>query len=132
VFLHYGAPWCGWCAKLEKWLIRPEIAAIFGKDFVEVKIDIDRMQGGKDVQSRYRKSDKGGIPWFAMLDAQGNALITSDGPKGNIGYPADDVEIGHFVKMLKTCQRRITDQEIDTLRDSLVSQMPGKAGAPGG
>jgi thioredoxin-related protein len=130
VFLHYGAPWCGWCLKLENWLARPEIAAIFGKDFVEVKIDIDRMQGGKDVHSRYRKSQQGGIPWFAMLDTQGNTLITSDGPKGNIGYPATDDEIAHFITMLKTCKQRLTDQEIDTMRASLISLMPGKAGAP--
>jgi thiol-disulfide isomerase/thioredoxin len=131
VFLHYGAPWCGWCIKLENWLARPEIAAIFSKDCVDLKIDIDRMEGGKNVQARYRKSDNGGIPWMAMLDPQGNALITSDGPKGNIGYPATNDEIAHFVTMLKACQQRMTNQEIDTLRDSLISLMPGKAGTPG-
>jgi thiol-disulfide isomerase/thioredoxin len=132
VFLHYGAPWCGWCVKLENWLARPEIAAVFGKDFVDVKIDIDRMAGGKEIHSRYRKDEKGGIPWMAMLDAQGKVLITSDGPKGNIGYPATIEEIAHFVAMLKNCKQRLTDQEIDGLRASLVSLIPGKAaGTPG-
>jgi thiol-disulfide isomerase/thioredoxin len=28
VFLTFGAPWCGWCHKLEDFLARPEIGAI--------------------------------------------------------------------------------------------------------
>jgi hypothetical protein len=89
------------------------------------------MAGGKEVHSRYRKSDAGGIPWMVMLDAQGKALINSDGPKGNIGYPATDDEIAHFVTMLQTCKQRLTDQEINGLKASLVSLMPAKAGGPG-
>src|SRR5262249_41435541 len=27
VLLHFGAPWCGWCHRLEDFLARPEIAA---------------------------------------------------------------------------------------------------------
>ena len=46
------------------------------------------MTGGKDIQKRYQPATSGGIPWFAILDAQGKALATSDGPRGNIGYPA--------------------------------------------
>ena len=29
----------------------------------------------------------GGIPWFAVVDADGKVLANSEGPKGNIGYP---------------------------------------------
>ena len=49
VFLHYGAPWCVWCRRLEEWLARPEIAALLATDFIEVKIDQDRMTGGKEM-----------------------------------------------------------------------------------
>jgi thioredoxin-related protein len=124
VFLHCSAPWCGWCVRLENWLARPEIASVFGKDFVELKIDIDRMQGGKEVHARYNKGEKGGIPWFVILDAKGKALITSDGPEGNIGYPGTDAEIAHFVTMLNACKQRMTHQDIDGLRASLLSLMP--------
>ena len=64
VFLSFGAPWCGWCHRLENFLARPEISAILDRDFVMLKIDIDRMKGGKDMLSRYR-SQESGIPWFA-------------------------------------------------------------------
>jgi thioredoxin-related protein len=120
VFLHFGAPWCGWCHKLNDWLVRPEIATLFGKDFVEIEIDVDRMPGGKEMLAAYPNSDKGGIPWFVMLDAQGKALATSHGAKGNIGFPYSEDEIAHFVTMLQTCKRRLVDQDIETLRKSLV------------
>lgn len=130
VFLHFGAPWCGWCHKLNDWLVRLEIAAVFGKDFVEVEIDVDRMPGGKEMLASYPNADKGGIPWFVMLDAKGKALATSNAANGgNIGFPYSDAEIAHFVTMLQTCKRRLVDQDIEMLRKSLVP--PPKAGGAG-
>jgi uncharacterized protein (TIGR03067 family) len=121
VFLHFGAPWCVWCLRLDAWLQRPEVASILGEDFVEVKIDQDRMTDGKEVLARYNKDQKGGIPWFVILDARGKALITSDGPKGNIGFPAEKDEIAHFVTMLNTTKKRITNKQIEEVVKSLTT-----------
>ncbi len=95
------------------------MAAILGKDFVEVKIDVDRMSAGKDVHARIRPDTGGGIPWFAFLDATGKTLVTSDGPKGNIGYPAAPEEIDHFVKMLTKVARKIEPSQVEELRSKL-------------
>jgi hypothetical protein len=127
VFLHFGAPWCGWCHRLEEWLARPEVAKVIGKDFVEVMIDQDRMTGAKGVFARYNASGKGGIPWFVLLDGKGKAVATSDGPKGNIGFPFVEHEVAHFVTMLTAARRRITDAEIDELRRSLTPPAKGAA-----
>jgi thioredoxin-related protein len=120
VFLHFGAPWCGWCLKLEAWLAQPKITEIMGKDFVDVKIDQDRMTGAKEVFARYNAKGAGGIPWFAFLDGKGKVVAASDGPKGNIGFPYEVHEIDHFIAMLTTAKHRITGDEVDTLRRSLV------------
>jgi uncharacterized protein (TIGR03067 family) len=120
VFLHFGAPWCGWCLRLDAWLQRPEVAKILGEDYLEVKIDQDRMTNAKEVLARYNKDQKGGIPWFVVLDAKGKALVTSDGSKGNIGFPAEKDEIAHFVTMLNTTKKRITDKQIEELVKSLT------------
>jgi uncharacterized protein YyaL (SSP411 family) len=120
VFLHFGAPWCGWCHHLEAFLARPETIAILGKDFIDLKIDEDRMIGGKELDAKFRKNGEGGIPWIAFLDAQGKVLATSDGPKGNIGYPAAPHEIAHFTSMLRKTARRIEPAQIEALQKALT------------
>jgi thiol:disulfide interchange protein len=120
VFLHFGAPWCGWCHKLDAWLLKPEIASVFGKDYVDLKIDQDRMTGAKEIFERYNKDAKGGIPWMVILDPTGKAVITSDCPKGNIGFPSEPQEIEHFVKMLEASRKRLTDKDVDALKVSLT------------
>ncbi len=119
VFLHFGAPWCGWCHKLDDFLAREEIAGVFGKDFVDVKVDVDRMVGGKEIEAKYRKNVNEGIPWFVILDAKGQPIADADGPKGNIGYPAAPEEIAHFIGVLKKSAKRIDDKEIDAIEKAL-------------
>jgi thiol-disulfide isomerase/thioredoxin len=122
VFLHFGAPWCGWCHKLEDWMARPEIAAVLGKDFVDLKIDNDRMTGGKEIfqsQMAAAGQKEGGIPWFVFLAADGTLVAHSTGPKGNTGFPYQPEEIEHFGTMLRAAQQNITDDEIGMLLKSL-------------
>lgn len=121
VFLHFGAPWCGWCHKLEDWMTTPTVAQTLGKDFVDVKIDVDRTVGGPDVLKRYAGERSGGIPWFAFVDPQTNeVLVTSIGSNGqNIGFPAKDEEIAHFSEMLKETCKNATPAEIDAILASL-------------
>lgn len=124
VFLHFGAPWCVWCHRLEDFLARPEIEKLLAKDFVDVKIDMDRMTNAKQVAQRFRKDVEGRIPWFAFLDQEGKPLATSDGPKVNIGYPAAPEEIAHFVKMLQTSKKNLTDDDITAIEKALKEAAP--------
>jgi thioredoxin-related protein len=120
VFLHFGAPWCGWCHKLDAWLLRPDVAPVFGKDYVNCKIDQDRMTGGKDLYEKYHTGKPGGIPWFVVLEPAGKAVSTSDGPKGNIGFPAESHEIEYFVQMLNETKKRLTEKDVESLKVSLT------------
>jgi thioredoxin-related protein len=128
VLLHFGAPWCGWCLRLDAWLARRDVNDTLRKDFVEVKIDMDRMPGAKEVLARFNAKGEGGIPWFVILDAKGKAIITSDSEKGNIGFPADEHEIAYFVKMLEASKRKLTEADIAQLRKSLA---PAPKAPPG-
>src|SRR5512138_219345 len=95
-----------------------EIAPILEKQFVNLNIDSDRMNGGQALLKKYQQKG-GGIPWFVFLDADGNPLVTSDGPKGNVGFPAEPHEIEHFKTMLDKVKRQLTDQDIAVLIKSL-------------
>jgi hypothetical protein len=77
------------------------------------------MDHGKEVLATYRPGKAGGIPWFVILDAKGKALVTSDGPKGNIGYPAQPHEIEHFLAMLKQTARKLEPAQLDRIEAAL-------------
>lgn len=128
VFLHFGAPWCGWCHKLEAWLARPEVAAILGPAFVDCKVDVDRTLGGQELLASYAGDQPTGIPWFAFLDAGGRVLATSTGPAGNIGFPAAPEEIAHFLGMLRAAVPGLSAQDLAVLQASLEPAPAAPAG----
>ncbi|MFZ4573916.1 MAG: thioredoxin family protein [Phycisphaerales bacterium] len=125
VFVHFGAPWCGWCHRLEAWMAEPSNAAILAKDFIDCKVDTDRNPGGGEMHRKYNamidKPSGGGIPWFVFLNAEGVALVDSNGPQGNTGFPSAPEEIAHFTAMLRKAKKNMTDDDIAALEKSLAN-----------
>ena len=122
VFLHFGSPTCGWCHKLDAFLARDDMTPIISRDFVDVKLDLSRMTGADTILKKYKPDQSGGIPWFVFLDGKGNAIVTSDGPKGNIGYPAAPEEIEHFITMLQKAARKIGPEQIEAIEATLKAE----------
>ncbi|TAH35565.1 MAG: hypothetical protein EYC70_12980 [Planctomycetota bacterium] len=104
----------------------PEVERAIQKEFVVVKVDVDRTIGGKDVQKRYG-AEKEGLPWFAFLGPDGQPRITSNGPNGNIGCPWRDEEVAYFGEMLRKTAVHLSAQEVDALLKALPSEAREKA-----
>jgi hypothetical protein len=95
-----------------------DVAPLLAKEFVSVKIDLDRAPGAGDLAKRYQTKVEG-LPWIAIVDADGKAIANATGPEGNIGFPAKASEYAHFKSMLDKAKRHLTDGDIAVLIASL-------------
>jgi hypothetical protein len=119
VLLRFGAPWCAWCHRLDGVLYQPGVDATIGSELVSIKIDVDRMTHGNDVQKRYQTAE--GIPWFAVLGADGRVMFASElAPGKNIGFPTEPAEIEHVMHMLTDSHSRMTAEQIASLREAFT------------
>ncbi len=117
VIVQETATWCGPCHLLSKFLRKHRV---WEKDYLWVKID-QRWKGARQLMAEIRGDADGGIPWFAILDPDGEVLITSNDPKSgnNIGYPAEKSGQLHFANMLHATRLRMSEDDVDTLIQAL-------------
>jgi len=77
------------------------------------------MANGKDVAKQLRGGKRGGIPWMVILDGEGGQLVTSDGPKGNIGCPIQPHEREFFYEMLAKTKKHMSDDDASAVKAGL-------------
>jgi hypothetical protein len=109
--------YCGPCFKLTRWL--DDHKEVLDQDYVFLKVDDWRDLHGGEVAHRLTDGQNFGIPFFAIFDADGRRLITSESPIGNTGFPDGFDETRHMRKMLTETRGKITTEQIDRLIDSL-------------
>ena len=91
---------------------------MFENDFEFVAIHTDTMEGGEEVFSKLKKERSGGLPWIVALDGEGQELVASIGPKGNIGCPVEPHEVEYFVEMIRQSSD-IDEDGIKAINDSI-------------
>lgn len=119
VFVQETATWCGPCWMLSRFLDRHR--ANWSQDYIWVKLD-SRWEHAQEIAKELRQEAEGGIPWVAILDADGQTLATSNDSEGeNIGFPSKSERDGirHFLKMLRSTSQRMTEDDFQTLQRAL-------------
>jgi hypothetical protein len=96
------------------------VAPLLDKEFVLLHVDTSKTPGGGELHKKYPKAQREGVPWFVLHDGTGAELADSNGPKGNIGCPNTDEEIDVFMGILKKVCSTLKDDDLATLRKSLV------------
>jgi len=119
VLVRVGTPYCGWCTVLSGFMQQQQ--SVFATDYVDLKIDTQRMLHGEQVAARLQPAGTDGIPWMVILDASGKTVATSIGPEGNIGYPYQPGEIAHFISMLRSTRSRLTDAQLESIAAELTA-----------
>jgi thioredoxin-related protein len=73
VLVDVGGEWCGWCHRMDKFLIdHPDLLATRRKNFVFVKVNFSDENKNQSFLGRYPKIE--GYPHLFVLDAQGRLL----------------------------------------------------------
>jgi Thioredoxin-like len=116
VLLEESGTYCGWCRILARFFDRhPDVFEAYS---LPVRIDRGRFAHGEQVMQQYR-STEGGIPWCAILDADGKKLADWDTPDGNMGYPTLPKEFDYLANILKQSAPKIAEQQLAELRIDL-------------
>ena len=95
-----------------------DVGPVLAREFVTLKLDFDRSKGAKEIETRYAGKEQG-LPWFAFVNGDGEAIVTSTGPKGNVGMPWAPEEVDHFETMLQKAKKHLSDGEIAGLITSI-------------
>lgn len=118
VWVRISGNYCAPCFALSRWI--DDHRDTLSKDFVMLKIDPSLDINGKEIADQLVKDRLVGIPFHAMLDANGQMIMDSYGPLGNIGFPSSGAEsIEHFRSMLETASRTLSKEVINELISSL-------------
>ena len=129
VFVAFHASWCGWCHKLDAFLVGPVFKPIFRRDFVAVSLDVLESPDKKSLETvgglakmNLYGSDKAGLLFYVILNPAGKVIASSMAKEGNIGFPAAPAEVQHFLGMLKASSSRITPAELKSVESALTKK----------
>ena len=114
IFIIFHASWCSWCHKMDNAMNDGALKSFFDNNYVIVHLTVDESKGKKDLENpgadELRKKyhgDQQGLPYWFILDANGNFLADallkdSSGQKAaSVGCPAEKNEVDYFVQVLK-------------------------------
>lgn len=97
VLLQFGANWCGWCHKLHKLFHdNDEVRKKLDASYVVVLIDVNG-EHNQEINAKYGKPTKHGLPAIVVLDAEGKQLTTQDTGKLEEGDHHDPQKVLAFL-----------------------------------
>lgn len=127
VFVKYSASWCGWCKKMEKQMKNDPCKVFFNDNYVIVTFTVKESENNKHLETpggidllKEHKGEKSGLPFWAILDKNGNLIEDSFNDKGeNLGCPATAKEVEDFIAILKKTSN-LTEDNLNTIAETFL------------
>lgn len=146
VILIFHASWCGWCKKMEASINDPVDSKMFDDNYVVAYVDVLEHAGKENLENpgsldllKKYKAENLGLPFWLILDAQGNELADSqirpegaslNSPGENMGCPTVEKEVAYFVKLLKATSK-LTDADLTVISTRFRKNEPVKPATTG-
>ncbi len=103
ILLGLGTNWCPWCRKLHHtFQTAPEVRERLARNFVLVYIDMNMRRTparNTDIDERYGRPLKQGIPVLIVLDSNGNHLVTQETGVLEEGAVHDPKKVAAFLDL---------------------------------
>jgi thiol:disulfide interchange protein len=98
VLLQFGANWCGWCHKLHKVFESDKaVAEVLKASYVVVMVDVNK-EHNKDVDGKYGRPTRFGLPVLVILDPDGKQLTTKNTSELEEGDHHNPEKVKTFLK----------------------------------
>lgn len=117
VMVIFHASWCGWCHKMDKALNDTSCKKFFDDNYVITHLVVKERKENKHLENpgaevllKKYHGDESGIPFWLMFSSKGelvgDCLVRAAGvglnaPGENVGCPASEEEVTHFVEVLR-------------------------------
>ena len=119
VFIKYSASWCVWCKRMDKQMKSDDCKSFFDTNYVIVTLVVKESKENKHLEHpgasdflKEHKGEKSGLPFWVILNKDGNLIEDSFNAKGeNLGCPATKEEVETFISILKKTSN-LTDENL--------------------
>lgn len=120
VVISFGAPWCGWCRKMESDTFADPKLDGLAEQFVWVKVDVDEQQ---EIAARFQVH---AVPQTIVLDEKGRILGSKGGYLSTdklIAFLDESLKNPHPEELLPDLLARLEQPATDEERRDVVTQV---------
>ncbi len=117
ILIQETGPYCGPCRLMSRFMASTQ--EYWSHDFVWLTLD-RRWPGTVELMERFRGAKSSSIPWYALLDSEGQVQFTSfDETGNNMGFPGGEPSRRHFRQMLESHSSKMSEKDINSMLSEL-------------